>query len=91
MHGYCAACILPLENNIDASEIITQMEQKYAVITIREPFESPFLLIPNAYKTLVRYIEVNGLETKQKETLPCFEKEYHIDGIPYMDVYIAIE
>ena len=26
-----------------------------------------------------------------KDIIPCFEKEYAVDGIEYMDVYIAIE
>ena len=93
MHGYAAACIIP--NDFDVAcckaEIITQPLQQYAVITIKEPFKSPFSIIPNAYKTLMRYMEVNHLEHKQsKEVLPCFEKEYEKDMVSYMDVYIAI-
>lgn len=92
MHGYAASCILPEEFHTDCSEIITQASQEYAIITIKDPFSAPFTLIPNAYKTLMRYMEVNGLRHKQvKETLSCFEKEYDKDGISFMDVYIAIE
>ncbi len=94
MHGYAAACMIP--ENFDAAccemEILKQTNQQYAVITIKEPFKAPFSLIPNAYKTLIRYMEVNNLEHRQsKEFLPCFEKEYEKDGISYMDVYIATE
>lgn len=92
MHGYAAACILPEEFHTDCSEIITQAIQEYAIITIKDPFSAPFTLIPNAYKTLMRYMEVNGLKHKHgKETLSCFEKEYKKDGISFMDVYIAID
>lgn len=52
----------------------------------------PYTLIPDAYKTLVRYMEVNGLRHKQaKDILPCFEKEYEKDGVPCMDVFIVVE
>jgi transcriptional regulator with XRE-family HTH domain len=92
MHGYAAACILPEEFQTDCSEIITQASQEYAIITIKDPFSAPFTLIPNAYKTLMRYMEVNGLRYKQvKEILSCFEKEYEKEGISFMDVYIATE
>ncbi|MBB6625340.1 helix-turn-helix transcriptional regulator [Clostridium gasigenes] len=94
MHGYAAACILPSKFEIacNSFEIITQKEQQYAVITIKEPFITPFILIPNAYKTLMIYIEVNCYKHKQtKDILSCFEKEYEKDGICYMDVYITVE
>lgn len=94
MHGYTVACILPDNVNINGSnvEVLTQNDQTYAVITIREPFVAPFSLIPDAYKTLMRYMEVNNLKHKDsKEVIDCFEKEYEIDGVSYMDVYIAIE
>lgn len=94
MHGYTAACVLPpdFETSCANIEIITRASQQYAIITIREPFSAPFSLIPNAYKTLMRYIEVNGFPRKQtKDILPCFEREYKKDSISYMDVYIAVE
>lgn len=92
MHGYVAACILPDHVSVDLQEKISQEHQKYAVITIKEPFKAPFMLIPNAYKTLMRFMEVNGLKHKKnKDILSCFEKEYDQDGISYMDVYMAIE
>lgn len=94
MHGYTAACVLPpdFEAVCTNMEIVTQASQQYAIITIKEPFTAPFSLIPNAYKTLMRYIEVNGFLHKQtKDILPCFEREYEKDDISYMDVYIAVE
>lgn len=94
MHGYAAACIIPEDFNTTCSEmdVITQIDQHYAVITIKEPFKAPFSLIPNAYKTLMRYMDVNNIKHKQtKDVLPCFEKEYEKEAISYMDVYIAIE
>jgi Predicted transcriptional regulators len=94
MHGYTAACVLPPNSEIACAdiEITTQASQQYAIITIKEPFNAPFSLIPNAYKTLMRYIEVNGFPHKPtKDILPCFEKEYKKGGISYMDVYIAVE
>jgi phage anti-repressor protein len=94
MHGYEAACILPEDFNATDSEleVSTQAKQSYAVITIKEPFAAPFVLIPNAYKTLIRYMEVNNLKHRQsKDTISCFEKTYEKGGISYMDVYIAME
>ncbi|MFT9496285.1 helix-turn-helix transcriptional regulator, partial [Anaerosolibacter sp.] len=92
MHGYAAACILPFDFELicDNVEVISQKNQKYAIITIKEPFNAPFTLIPNAYKTLKLYMDVNGIRHKQnKEVLSCFEKEYKKDNISYMDIYIA--
>ena len=91
MHGYCAACILPVEWTKECPEVIKQGRARYAVITIENPTENPFVLIPNAYKTIFRYIEVNGLKHNHaKEVMECFEKEYVHDGKNYMDVYIAV-
>lgn len=94
MHGYAAACILPYNLKVECNnlEIITQKEQQYAVITIKEPFMDPFTLIPNAYKILMIYMEVNCYRyNKSKDIIPCFEKVYEKDSVCYMDVYIAIE
>lgn len=92
MHGYVAACILPKDFKSECSKKIIQNSKRYGVITIKEPFKAPFVLIPNAYKTLMCYMEVNNLKHKEnKEVLSCFEKEYEKEGISYMDIYIAIE
>ncbi len=91
MHGYEAAWMLPKEVNQIDSPIIEQEKQLYAVITIKEPFDAPFVLIPNAYKTLGYYIEVNGMKgIHKKGILSCFEKTYEKKGIVYMDIFIAI-
>lgn len=94
MHGYVAACVLPKDFSGDcgAMEVLAQPAQRYAALTIREPFQQPFTLIPNAYKTLLQYMEVNGMKHKVcKEVLPCFEKTYEKEGAAYMDVYVAAE
>ena len=94
MHGYAAACILPYDFSIACPEMepVIQADQPYAVVTIQEPFQAPFSLIPNAYKTLLRYMEVNGYKHKiTKEVLPCFEKVYNKNGVTFMYVYIAVE
>lgn len=95
MHGYTAACILPetldkaTEEKIQKS-VLYQEAQKYAVITIKDPFEAPFVLIPNAYKTLMSYMKINGICHKEDEkVIACFEKSYEKDNHEYMDVYIA--
>lgn len=94
MHGYTAACIIPPNFKLDSDnlETITQKEQQYAVITIKEPFIAPFTLIPNAYKTLMIYMEVNCYKHKRtKDIIACFQKVYEKDNVCYMDIYIAIE
>ncbi len=94
MHGYASACILPegFTPKCQVEEHAVQREAKYAAITIRQPSVAPFELIPNAYKTIMAYMEVNGLKHKKDEDiLWCFEKLYTKDEIEYMDVYIAIE
>lgn len=94
MHGYAAACIIPEGFDVTSSkiEMLKQTNQLYAIITIKEPFKAPFSIIPNAYKTLMHYIEVNNFKHDQaKEILPCFEKTYDQNGVSYMDVYIAVE
>lgn len=90
MHGYAAALILP-DGAKPEQQIDEQADSKYAAITILEPFTNAFLLIPNAYKTLMRYMELNGLGHKEADgRIPCFEKTYQRDGSTYMDVYISI-
>lgn len=84
MHGYEAAWILPEGITPKGVEIKEQKAHKYAAIHIPEPFKSPFVIIPNAYKTLAEYMRINGLEQTGKGVIPCFET----DG-EEMDVYIA--
>lgn len=94
MHGYVAALILPSDLCLtdERMEVVSQENQKYIVITIKNPLIAPFRLIPNAYRILMTHIHVNGINHKEdKIIISCFEKEYVLDGVPYMDVYIAIE
>ena len=92
MHGYTAAITLP--DGVDASDleapVLSQGRQKYMAITIREPFVAPFRLIPNAYKTLMTYMHMNGIGHRQeKNVIACFEHDYVRDGVEYMDIFIA--
>lgn len=95
MHGYEAALIVNNEmvmNIEEQPDIFHQEEQVYIAISIREPMIEPFRLIPNAYKTLMAHMKINGIKHKRdKKIIECFEKEYEKDGIGYMDVYIAVE
>lgn len=86
MHGYTAAWILPEGLEIPDGEVIRQEAHKYAAIHIENPFENPFVIIPNAHKTLHEYMRVNGLKPASKGVIPRFET----DG-DTMDVYIAYE
>ena len=84
MHGYEAAWILPDGVVPPGIEIHEQAAHRYAAIHIGEPFGNPFVTIPGAYKTLMEYMRVNGLEHTDKDVIPCFET----DG-ESMDIYIA--
>ncbi|MBQ7359510.1 MAG: helix-turn-helix transcriptional regulator [Lachnospiraceae bacterium] len=94
MHGYEAALVVGddlLDDAIQA-ELLWQDRQKYLAITIKHPMEAPFRLIPNAYKTVMTHMKINGIKAKYgPKMISCFEKEYVKDGIDYMDVYIAVE
>lgn len=94
MHGYEAALILNKEVIIDdaKAEVIKQEKQKYIAITIKQPEVAPFRLIPNAYKVLMTHMKINGIKHKEdKKIISCFEKEYDVEGVHYMEVYIAVE
>lgn len=93
MHGYAAAWVLPDGIALEGVEIKSQAAKKYAAITITDPMANPFVSIPNAYKTLMRYMEVNGIAHREsREWIACFEHEYdNADGVRCMDVYIAAE
>ena len=84
MHGYEAAWILPEGVTPEGAEIKEQKAHKYAAIHIPEPFKNPFVIIANAYKTLMEYMRINGLEHTDKDVISHFET----DG-DTMDVYIA--
>lgn len=94
MHGYGAALVLDAgvsEDNLPA-EVKKQDRQRYIAITIKAPHTAPFDLIPNAYKVLMAYMNTNGLKGKwDGHLIDCFEKEYELDGVWHMDVYIAVE
>ena len=94
MHGYTAALVLQGNETPDKAlgEVREQHAKPYAVITIREPFSAPFALIPGAYKTLMTYMKANAIPHREDGAfIPCFEKEYAVGGVTYMDVYIAAE
>lgn len=84
MHGYEAAWILPDGVSPEGMQIYEQAAHKYAAVHIEAPFENPFVTIPGAYKTLMEYMRLNGLQQTDKGVIPCFET----DG-DTMDVYIA--
>lgn len=76
LRGYVAAYILPdgFEPACPGVEFANQAEADYAVITIYNPFAATFERIPNAYKRILEYLQVNGFKEKPKEdVLSCFE------------------
>lgn len=84
LHGYAAAWILPEGITPKGMEILEQPAQRYAAIHMERPFENPFVTIPNAYRTLMDYMRLNGLTHPEQDVIPCFETAGET-----MDVYIA--
>lgn len=73
-------------------EYADQREADYAVITVYDPFAAAFERIPNAYKRILEYLQVNGFREKPREDiLSCFEHVYEKDGMTCMDVYIHVD
>lgn len=92
MHGYTAAWVLKTGTAPDGCTVSVQDACRYAAVTIIRPFDAPFRIIPNAYKTLMAYMQVNHLpHTRKKDIIDCFEYSYQKDGTEYMDVYIALD
>ncbi len=92
MHGYCSALIIPVNHKIEQKEyeICEEKAGTYVTITIKDPFVAPFRLIPNAYKAIFQYMQVNKLGHRGGREF-CFEKEYKKDGVQYMDIAILID
>ena len=86
MHGYAAAWILPEGITPEGMEILEQPPCRYAAIHIEHPFDNPFVTIPKAYRTLMDYMRLNGLEHTEKGAIPCFETAGEA-----MDIYIACQ
>ena len=84
MQGYAAALILPDGVTPEGQEIHEQAAHRYAAVHIERPFDNPFVTIPGAYRALMEYMRLNGLQHTEKDVIPCFET----DG-DTMDVYIA--
>ena len=84
LHGYCAAWVLPEGITPEGMDILEQPEHRYAAIHMEYPFDNPFVTIPQAYRTLMDYMRLNGLEHTEQGVIPCFETTGDT-----MDVYIA--
>lgn len=94
MHGYAAALILDNDMPEEGlpAEVRRQDRQRYIAITITAPHTDTFDLIPNAYKVLLTFMKANGYKEKwDGHIIECFEKEYDLNGVWHMDVYIAVE
>ena len=91
LHGYTAAAVLPEDfvPGHSGADILKNPQADYAVMTIRDPFVQPFDRISGAYRQVMEYLST-GIHKKnyEKGTLPCFEREYVLDGVTYMDIYI---
>lgn len=94
LRGYMAAYILPDEFNTDCPGVdyANQIDADYAVITVYDPFAAAFERIPNAYKKILEYLQMNGYKEKiDDDILPCFEYVYDKNGTTCMDVYMNVD
>lgn len=56
-------------------EIHEQAAHRYAAIHVEKPFENLFVTVSNAYKTVMEYMRVNGLNRTEKGVISCFETD----------------
>ncbi|MDE7434502.1 MAG: helix-turn-helix domain-containing protein [Lachnospiraceae bacterium] len=94
LRGYVAAYVLPdgFDTDCPGVEYADQAEADYAVITVYDPFAAAFERIPNAYKKIFEYLEVNGFRERPKDgILSCFEYVYEQNGRTCMDVHIHVD
>ena len=91
LHGYVAAYILPdgFETNCPGVEYAINSEAEYAVITVTDPHARSFERIPNGYKKIMEYLQATSFKEKMPDDIiPCFEYEYDVNGVHYMDIFI---
>lgn len=91
LRGYASAYLLPngFSTALPGVEYAEQEEADYALISIRDPFSSPFQKIPGAYKAILDYLGKNrAKESPRGDVLSCFEYIYDKEGITYMDVFV---
>ena len=89
MHGYTAALILPddFPINRDSYPVEHRNSQNYVTISIKNPMSNPFYVIPNAFKSVFQYINVNRYTYDRFAYEHLFQK----DGVEIMKIYVAIE
>ena len=89
LQGYVSAVVLPKECNIEDNslDIQTQEAADYAVLTVQNPDTNQ--RASRAYEIIFEYLKANGIQKQHNpQILPCFERTYQVNGIPYMDVYV---
>ena len=65
---------------------------KYAVIRITDPFADPFNRIGKGWSRIIEWVKENGYE--DVSFVPgkvCLEEVKEVDGVPVMDIFVAIE
>lgn len=61
--------------------------QNYVTITIKNPMDTPFHSVSNAYKSVFQYIRVNRYTYDHF----AFESLYHKGNTEYMKIYVAVK
>jgi len=92
LRGYVSAYVIPEDFTpmCKGAEITILKADTYAMITIKDPFKNPFIVIPKAYQHLMEYAKKNHCQPTNWDERLAFEEVYEKDGITYMDVYTPI-
>lgn len=91
IRGYEYWAKVPESYKDDQVEIKEIPGYKYAKLTITNPFEDPLVKIPNGWKAIVAWMEVNQSTGTAPKAAACLEKVVEIEGLSYMDIMIPFE
>ena len=92
MHGYVSALIISNEVKVDKKyKVMIKPKQRYVTLTITDPFNQPFVVIPNAFKLLFQYMDTNQLSRSGRQHECGFEKVYKKNNTTYMEIYMSID
>ncbi len=92
LRGYVGACVVP-EDFTDAAVEISRMEEAhYVVLTCRIPSDSISPDFSWAVPRILEYMQTQGIRKKiQEGTLPCFQRQFPVDGNLQAEYYIQCE
>lgn len=93
LHGYVAAYIIPeeFEPSCGGAELVFQVTDNYARVTITDPFSAPWVKIPGAYSKICEFAARRSITAQSYDQRICMEEVYEKEGVTYMDVYVPVD